>query len=242
MLLDYFKKTYSEVQKLGDIRWSHAVNSLEKLERSINDPRIMFIESDIRVSLSGEIIAAHPPELTSDLKYPTLLNKVKVSKQGLKLDFKDPEILVHALHLLQEAELSQPVLLNADILGGNNAPRAKFVPEAFLALAKKYYPQGILSIGWTTNTTDPYTSQNIEEMLKLLENYDQDVTFPVRACLIPSSWDQLKRLLDNPLFSLSIWNNEPVTDEQLIFIKQNIPADKAFFDFIDENKDPLKLI
>lgn len=240
MLLDYFKTNFG-VQNLGDITWSHAVNSKAKLERFLNNPAAMFIESDIRVSSYGEIIAAHPPATESDLTFADLLSKVATSKQGVKFDFKDPEILKDCLQQISQAGLKQPVLLNADILQGNGANIAKFSPAAFVAWCQKYYPQGILSIGWTTKADPnlPYTSENIDQMLKLCEGLPE-VTFPVRACLLPTSWDQLQRLLMKDGWSLSIWNNEPVDKEVQDWIKNNTDPAKTFYDFIDDNKDPLR--
>lgn len=240
-LLQYFEQQYG-ASKPGDVTWSHAVNSREKLARFLNNPAVMFIESDIRLSMTGAAVAAHPPETESDLTYDSLLEQVHQSKQGLKLDFKDPEIFISCLQKLGEAPFTQPVLLNADVLKGNGANMPKFSAVGFIALCKKYYPAGILSIGWTT-TADPslpYTEQNIDEMLKLCEGIDE-VTFPVRACLILNSDKPLKRLIQKDGYTLSIWNNEPVSAELATWLKNNTDPTKTFYDFIDEKKDPLRL-
>lgn len=240
MILEYFKTNFG-VSSLGEITWSHAVNSKAKLERFLNDPATMFIESDIRISSSGKAVAVHPPETESDLTFAELLSRITTSKQGIKFDFKDPEILVGCLEQIGQAKLKQPILLNVDILQGNGANISKFSPAAFVALCRNYCPEGILSVGWTTKADPnlPYTAENIDQMLKLCEGLPE-VTFPVRACLLQNSWEQLQRLITKDGYSLSIWNNEPVDKELQDWIKANTDPAKTFYDFIDDNKDPLR--
>lgn len=237
----YFKNTFG-VDDLGSITWSHAVNSQEKLSRYLNDGKTMFIESDVRISSQGVPVCVHPPKVESDLTFKELIEKMSQSNQGLKLDFKGPEILITCLELLRKTELKQPVLLNADILQGNGANPSKFNAKGFLALCEKIYPQGILSIGWTTvaNPDFPYTQENIDQMLELVKGY-KEVTFPIRICLLHNSWQQLSKLVEREGFSLSIWNNEPVDEELKTWIKENTDPQKTFYDFIDENKESLKL-
>ena len=134
--LDYLEKEYSATQP-GTITWSHAVNSKEKFARFLNNPAAMFIESDIRLSITQRIaVAVHPPETESDLTFIELIDGMRKSKQGLKLDFKDPEILIGCLEILKHEPLSQPILLNADILQGNGANPSKFSAPGFMALCK----------------------------------------------------------------------------------------------------------
>jgi hypothetical protein len=240
-LLEYLAKEY-HVTRPGDVLWSHAVNSVGKLAKSLKGP-MMIIESDIRWSPSqGMPVAVHPPRTASDLTLAGLLSQMRHSKKALKLDFKDPKILEECLQILRLSSLSQPVLLNADFLQGNGANVSKFSAAGFITLCKKYYPQGILSVGWTTmaNPDLPYTAQNIDEMLALVTGIDE-VTFPVRACLLPKSWSELQRLLAaNPSWTLTVWNNEPVGDELRDWIRANTDPARTYYDFIDENKDPLR--
>lgn len=71
--------------------------------------------------------------------------------------------------------------------------------------------------------------------------FSEEVTFPVRACLFPASWDALERLTEKDGYTLSIWNNEPVDKALAQEIRERANPEKTFFDFIDENKDPLTL-
>lgn len=228
----------------GEVIWSHAVNSREKLDRYLHDGATMIIESDIRRSTNGVPVAAHPPETESDLTFEMLIDQMAQSNKGLKLDFKDPEIVTPCLTRLKTKPLTQPVLLNADILQGNGANPSTFSAGGFITECKELYPSGMLSLGWTT-TPNPelrYTQENIDEMLTLCENADiRVVTFPVRACLLPKSWNALERLITKDGYTLSIWNNEPVDEELRDWIKNNTDPSKTFYDFIDENKESLRL-
>lgn len=239
-LMPYFEREYG-VEKPGDILWSHAVNSKEKLGRCLNNPKTMLIESDIRISKSGKPVVVHPPETDSDLSFDELIQKMQQSKQGLKLDFKDQAVLTPCLLKLGEVDLQQPILLHADILQGNGANPSNFSAVGFLTRCRKYYPSGVLSVGWTT-TEDPnlgYTKDNIDEMLRLCEGIKQ-VTFSARTCWLLNSWEQLTRLIKEDGYTLTIWNNELVRPELQQWIKANIDPKKAFFDLIDENKEQLR--
>ena len=240
MNLGYFRQFGAT--KPGEVTWSHAVNGREKLARFLDNPAAMVIESDIRLSKSGVAVAAHPPETESDLTFDELIGAIRKSKQGLKIDFKDPEALTGCLRKLGENPLPQPIFLNADILQGNGADPSKFNAAEFIALSKKYYPAGILSLGWTT-IADPakgYTRTNIDQMLGLCEGL-REVTFPVRACLLPGSWNEAGRLVAKNGRTLTVWNSKPVDAELKEWIENNTDPEKTFYDVIDEKNDPLRI-
>jgi hypothetical protein len=241
-LMPYLKDNFG-ISRTADVTWSHAVNNKAKLDRFINDLGTIFIESDIRRSKSGIPIAAHPPETESDLSFDALIDAMRTTRQGLKIDFKDPEIVVACLTRLKMTPLSQPVLLNADVLRGNGASEPKINAIGFLADCKNYYPSGILSLGWTTtsNLELGYTDQNVDDMLTLCGGIEE-VTFPVRACLLPASWNALERLTEKEGYTLSLWNNEPIDIALVQEIRDRTNPKKTFYDFIDENKDPLRLL
>lgn len=240
-LLGYFNTNFG-AEQLGDITWAHAVNNKLKLSKTVNDPDIMFVESDIRRSISGTIVAAHPPETESDLTLTDLIKALQTSIKGLKLDFKDPEIFADSLRLLLDADLKQPVLLNAGILQGNGAPLPKFDAAGFIATCKREYPKGILSVDWTSTDTPGsyYSEKNIDEMLMLCRDFET-VTFPVRALYLPNSWNNLQRLIKREGYSLTVWNNEPVNDELKDWIRENTDPKKTMYDFINSERESVRL-
>lgn len=241
-LMDYISQHFG-VTYPGDVTWSHAVNSTDKLQNTLSSPEVMIIESDISMSSNGIPVAVHSPETESDLSFEQLITQVQQSNKGIKFDFKDPEILIECLQFLKNSRLTQPIILNADILQGNNADISKFNPTEFISLCKKYVPTSVLSIGWTTtaDTDYGYTQYHIDEMKKLSETLEE-VTYPVRACLLPNSWKYITQLIQNNGHTITIWNNEPIDDSLKEWIRVNTDPSKTFYDFIDENMEPLKLV
>jgi len=65
------------VEKIGDITWAHAINSMKALEGALAKPTPNFIEVDISTSPAGIPIAAHPPKLESDLSFVELVKKIR---------------------------------------------------------------------------------------------------------------------------------------------------------------------
>lgn len=239
-VITYLQKHY-QISTLGDVTWAHAVNSKEKLSRFLHDPQTMMLEADIRISPRGDAVVAHPPAVDSDLRFEELLAAMVSSKQGIKFDFKDPEILIPCLTKLQDASLQQPVYVNGDILQGNRGFPPKFSAVGFLALCKDIYPEGILSIGWTTHSGPDaaYTKENVDEMLSLCQDIEH-ATFPIRASLLPYSWKHLVRLIEREGYSLTIWNAEPVETDLFNWMRDNVDPAKAFYDLSDENKNPVR--
>ncbi|QBD83074.1 DUF2181 domain-containing protein [Ktedonosporobacter rubrisoli] len=238
-LFSYLQKHYS-VAQLGDISWAHAVNNQQRLQHFTHQAQTMMLEVDISISAEGEAIAAHPPSRTSDLTFAALLEVIKQSTQGLKLDFKDPGLLIPCLTELNKAQITQPVLLNADILQGENASASRFNALDFINTCNEIYPQGILSLGWTTSSHSSYSRENIEAMLKLCQKLSE-VTFPLRAHLLPASWPEISRLTETDGFSLTIWNSKPVDQELKAWLRQHTDPKRTCYDLIDEQKNPVSL-
>lgn len=233
----HYLQEYYVLKRLGDITWAHAVNSREKLRHALADPRMMMIESDIRLSPAGEIIATHPPLEESDLSFVELLEAVQTTKQGLKLDFKDVEAIRPCLAQLQARQMQRPVLLNANILQGMGGWSPQIQAADFLAWCKDLYPQGILSIDWTMGYySTAYSRENVEEMLKLCRDHDlQRVTFPVRATYLPACWEHIARLLQMEGYSLTIWDGGPLPKDLVRWLREETDPTRVCYDCQDEN-------
>jgi hypothetical protein len=220
----------NRIKSIGDIKWAHAVNNANYLAQSLANPYVDFLEVDISISDNGDLIAAHYSN-ESDLSFDVLLNKVKESNKGLKLDFKDQKALLPCLKQLQSTDLHQPVILNADILTAQNAPEAIMPPEWFVINCQNYYSRGILSPGWRTNP-DPkatYTAEDIEKMQLLFSGISK-VTFCVRALMLPGSWNNAKKLLDDSSRTLTVWETKPVNNELKDWIVKNTDPKRCFYD------------
>jgi hypothetical protein len=234
-ILPYLHEHY-HIDRLADITWAHATNNQERFQQALQDPQIMVLEADVMLSAHGDIIMAHPPASDSDLHFDAFLQGVSRSKQAIKLDFKNPEVLIPCLQALQHSSLTQPVLLNADIAWGDHAP--KFNGPGFIAVCKNLYPQGILSPDWA-NSGVPYTQANIDDMLDLCRDNEQ-VTFPVEARLLPSSWTLLPQLLQRDQYSLTIWCGVPITSELLLWLQEHTDPSRVSYDCFDEQGHRLR--
>lgn len=119
------------------LTWSHATNSLQRINEAFDDPGITAVECDVMLGVANEggtkvyetPILAHPPHRESDISVATLLIRATKEDEGrrliqkhLKLDFKEIEALEPSLELLEKSKLSNPlgklIFLNADILPG----------------------------------------------------------------------------------------------------------------------------
>jgi hypothetical protein len=235
---ELLKKFLNErnLKGIGDIKWAHAVNNTKYLEQALSNADVHFIEVDISLSKELKPIAAHYND-ESDLSFEQLLNLVKQSDKGLKLDFKDQKALLPCLKQLQSSNLHQPVILNADILSAeNNAPSATIPPEEFINGCHEFYPDCLLSVGWRTNYDSTYTSEDIIKMLQLCRNI-KEVTFPIRASILPRSWENIKKLLEKDGYTMTIWNSEPLDYDLKKWIEQNTDPKKCFYDFTTSKQD-----
>lgn len=120
--------------------WSHATNSLEKLQIAIENPLITAIEGDILMgwetnaatttSTTLSPIMSHPPHRISDLTTARLLHFVTTEipntdqrrlNKHIKLDFKEIEALSPTMKEIYELGMVSDhyiAYLNADIVAG----------------------------------------------------------------------------------------------------------------------------
>lgn len=241
-LLDFFPEANSDGSRLI---WSHAVNSRTHLEDALKS-KTMMLEADVSMSTSlGQIIPimAHPPSTESDITLEEWLAEVVKHKKGIKLDFKTVEVLEPAIKILKkyQSQIKVPLIMNADVLPGPGNPLA--VPldsRKFVETCKAAFPDGILSLGWTTyvdsSVINPtYDADMIAEMKKLIaeSKTTQPVTFPVRACVAKNSLHQLQSLLRFvPGSTLTVWSSpgDPVTSRELLKFRSHFNLKSLYFD------------
>ncbi len=106
-----------------------------------------------------------------------------------------------------------PLWLNADIISGPvDATSKPLDADRFLSLCQNYFPNAVLSVGWTTrfgpDLSNPqfiiregaYSAENVVALRNALVNarVEQPVTFPVRAGIVasPESRKNIIWLLD----------------------------------------------
>jgi hypothetical protein len=223
---------YFNKKTIGDIKWAHAVVSIELLEKALKDPNIDFLEVDISQNDDGELIAAHFSN-HSDLLIAHLFGEVKKSKKGLKIDFKYQNTIEPCLNMLIAANIKQPIILNADILALKGSPQDTIEPNYFVPICKNFYPNGLLSPGWRTNEESIYMQSDIDTMLNHCKEV-QYATFPIKATLLPEHWQNSKKLIEDTSknYTLTIWDSDPLSKDLYEWIKQNTDPQKCFYDFI----------
>jgi len=186
---------------------------------------------------------SHPPVRESDITLFEWIELVMLhcekhpsQKIGMKLDFKDPPAvapaLKHMAELHRKGRLNIPVWVNADILDASGR-KPPFDPEEFLATVQRELPGVVLSVGWTTLPTQPYTMAHIEEMLILCKNHKlKAATFPMRACLCRASEEPLRALLGaDPTYTLTIWaGKEKMTQEDYDWVKATFDNSRIYMD------------
>lgn len=209
--------------------WAHAVNSQKLLDSALENASINAIEADIIFSDAQRVpVMGHPPQVDGELTLQSFLDQLarrefqRSKRTIVKLDFKSNLAFEQSLSAVkgyrEVSDFPQGLFLNADILQGpcqldEDACRAKFRAKAFVKLASSI-PGAVLSVGWTTSdNAGPYTEHMVEEMLHILEPYpDIQVSFPIRAPLLRSSWPVLKRLYKNPNFGITLWWSQSTMD------------------------------
>lgn len=230
-------RSFFKVERLGDITWAHKVNSQSTLKKCCGAFDAMMIEGDISYSAEiGQIIMAHPPKQESDLTFEDWIEAVASAQKGAKLDFKDPSVVAPCLTKLQRLNRrDMPVFLNADLLQGPGGGPSKFQPQEFISQCSRYYPEGILSIGWTTGHVEEgrYSGEMVDRMLEACERAEGAITFPVRAYFVRDSWTDLQRLLENPEYTLTIWNSEVVGEDLKQWLRDTTDPDRTFYDVTD---------
>jgi len=232
-----------EVWGLSDsshIRWAHAANNRVEYDVARNDPNVHIIEVDVIVDGAGTAVLGHPPAKTGD-PVQGFLEEMLESEQGVKVDFKSWQAVSQVLEMLNRLQLSQLVILNADILQGNAANAPAVPAERFIDVCQQQFPAGLLSLGWTTRRRKPYTARNVDEMLSVVADLEE-VLFPIRTSLARRSWQQLERLIpdDKPGWGLSLWNtvSEVPRRRNIDWIVQRTDG-RAVYDFMDKAKTPI---
>lgn len=234
-----FLLSFFEVKCVEDIKWAHAVNNQKKLNQFCETRNIMMIEGDISLSPEGKVIMKHLPEMTSNLKYDDWLEQVSNSRKGAKLDFKDPQTISYCLKKLRDLGLEIPIFLSADILLGPGGNASKFDGVKFIKECSKYYPKGIISLGWTTEYVlgQGYTENMINNMLKISRSTESAVSFCIRVCYLKSVLPKLQSLLSQENHTITLWNGKkdpPLPHNLKEFIEKKFGFNKVFYDLINK--------
>jgi hypothetical protein len=207
------------------------------------------MEADVLYDESkhSEPIMAHPPDDQSDLTFKQFMQLAAPARKGIKLDFKSPSALEPCLsHLNQiQPQINFPVILNADVLQGHAAPSVKIDADTFVSTCVQFYPDGVLSIGWTTRPCDEteYTWENIREGVGLCERFGlaaDRLHFAVRLSWSLRSLDKLAYLHEKTKCGLTVWSH--ATDrihpaESMLLLREYFAPHVVYYDLPEEQLD-----
>ena len=227
LLIDYtWYHAVNDQHKLNDVLTAAAK---EQQQLHAIEADIIYSKSQ------GISVMGHPPQVDSELALSSLLQQVHQSNfqqqqqlhstkcNILKLDFKSMKALKSSLNEIQDylkklsPQLYSQVWINADILKGpgggqDEDMKPKFDAVEFMELLTtetSVTASTTLSIGWTTSLTDsraPYTQGMVDEMITLLAPYsNMNITFPIRASSLRSSWKALSNLYNNEVDKSKKW-------------------------------------
>lgn len=198
-------------------RWVHSCCSSEALAAALADDNVTAIETDIVLStVTGQPVMAHPPARHSDLSFEAFLRSCLVGPvKHLKLDFKDPAVVLPCLELLERHKddfeaRGQGLWLNADVLPGPGVDDALFDADDFVKTCCERLPQGVLSLGWRVDlgVGGPYTCKHVDDMLALVRRHHlKDVVLAanLRLTLLAGSPNPLTRVFRDSSCELLLW-------------------------------------
>lgn len=222
------------VARPGDVGWAHGANSRAKLESALADPRVHYVEGDISLGANGQAIMAHPPADSSDLLFRDWLHAIVAAGKGTKLDFKSPDVVEFCLAEARgHAQGRIPLMVNGDLLVGPGGQPVIFDPEKFVALYKQHLPQAIFSPGWRVSESGTsYSREMLTEMRELAQSVPGPVTLCFHAWFLFSSWPDVKWLLDQTTYTLTVWGK--VADPELLgWLRHYTNPERCFYDVQD---------
>lgn len=244
---------YFGVNTPKEVGWAHRVNIREDLEKEIQNPSTMMIEVDVHyLPDTKEIVMIHYDWGFEDVPYNIWLTQaaqlpkedklyfnewiesIIASKKGAKLDYKNHESVPISLEYIKGfGDLQNtPLIFNADVLRGPGGRVPHFNAHEFIELINTYFPDSIISLGFTTSYKQDadYSHDLLQQILALTKKYDGHVTFPIRACYIRRSEEALLKLLEDNDCSISIFNDETVSDEDVAYIENIFDHERTFMD------------
>lgn len=248
--------SYFDVERAGDVSWAHGANTRARLAQySSGASKVMILEGDVLfLPETGEAVMAHDYKQSVELVFAEWVGVILEACRGAKLDFKKARsgaselpAVRRCLKMLERVWDSEvPLVLNADIFVGPGGDESYCLdPRKFMQLCceyrRRHNPNILLSLGWTTGYVKggKYTGEMIDQALAIAKG---PTTFPVRACYIKDSWEQIQRLLEDSQHTLTVWNGEVVSDDLKEWLRSETAPERTFYDIYDpSDRSPIRL-
>lgn len=234
---------HSLLERGGALRFVHAVNSRQRLDRFLADGRINAFEADVCwgfVSGSPGVlrpIMAHPPIEESDLTFEEWLDGVAGGERIVKVDIKDSPTNRAVLDILAERDLPRErLILNADVALGPGGETPWCSPDAAVEWRRRF-GEVVVSIGVTTGPDRaPYGAAHVDLMLEAAAAVGEPVTICLDVHRVESDPSVVDRLVAERRH-ITLWNQHATDLPTVRRYRARLPA--AFIDLFDAARDPI---
>jgi len=231
------------LERGGTLRFVHAVNSRERLDRFLADPRVNAIEADVSWGFvrgaPGVLlpIMAHPPIADSDLTFEDWLDAALAGDRVVKIDIKDQSTNRAVLDLLERRSLPlDRFILNADVALGPGGDPPLFSPDDASEWRRRL-GGAVISIGCTTGPDrGPYDSEHVDLLLAAAAAVGGPTTLCLDVHRVESDPAALDRLVSAGAH-ITLWNQHPADPALFRRYRDRLPA--AFIDLFDAARDPI---
>ena len=233
----------SLLERGGSLRFVHAVNSRERLDRFLADRRINAFEADVSwgfVSGAPGVllpIMAHPPSEESDLTFDDWLARVQEGDRVVKVDIKDQATNRAVLDVLAASDLPRArLIVNADVVPGPGGDPPVFSPDDAIDWRRRL-GEVVVSIGCTTGPDRaPYAAAQIDVLLEVAAAVGEPATICLDVHRVESDPSVLDRLVAERRH-LTLWNQHPADLPLVRRYRARLPD--AFIDLFDALRDPI---
>lgn len=231
------------LEKGGSLRFVHAVNSRQRLDRFLADSRINAFEADVSWGFvrgaPGVLlpIMAHPPIEESDLAFDDWLDAAFAGDRVVKIDVKDQATSRAVLEVLARRDLPRDrFILNADVTLGPGGPPPVFTPDDALEWRRRLGAV-VISIGCTTGPDRaPYAPAHLDLLLSAAAAVGAPTTLCLDVHRVESDPGALDRLVAAG-GHITLWNQHPADAALFRRYRDRLPT--AFIDLFDATRDPI---
>jgi hypothetical protein len=225
----------------GILRFVHAVNSRDRMDRFLADPRWNAFEADVSWgTLRGgsgapRPIMAHPPVVESDLSFEDWLDATLGGERVVKVDLKDQRSNRAVLDILAGRDLPlDRFLVHANFTPGLGGGTPRF-SIADAVEWRKRFGEVVISIGMTVGPgRGPYGPEEIDALLAAADVVGEPATVCLDVHRVDSNRGVLERLGGR---HVTLWNQYPADAALYRRYRDLLPA--AFIDLFDAARDPI---
>jgi hypothetical protein len=225
----------------GSLRFVHAVNSRERMDRFLADPRLNAFEADVSWGTvrggpgAPRPIMAHPPMKESDLSFEDWLDASLGGERVVKVDLKDQRSNRAVLDILAGRDLPlDRFLVNANFTPGLGGGAPLFAIADAVEWRERF-GEVVISIGMTVGPgQEPYGREEIDALLAAADAVGEPATVCLDVHRVESELGVLEWLVGR---HVTLWNQHPADAALYRRYRGLLPT--AFIDLFDAAGDPI---